>query len=257
MVEALTAPAVPALATHQSDSHQGLARAVETMHEKPADSHTVSRLAKLAGMSRSNFAESFRLCFGRSPMEFLRATRMDHAANLLRESTLPIKLVGASAGYGSRTSFAHAFRRAFTMSPADYRSSHAKPSPTDIHAVSERLRTQRGASQDLAWEVDLTSGSVWWSEGTFRALGYDTRKKLISDVARFYERIHPDDRERVTASMSTACGGNRLTWEAAFGFRKADGTYVRIANGCVILRSSGGAAVRLIGVMQVLETSLA
>jgi PAS domain-containing protein len=186
-------------------------------------------------------------------MEFLRATRMDHAAHLLRTSSLPVKLVGASAGYGSRTSFAHAFRRAFGASPVDFRASQTTVLPTDIHAVSQRLRAQRGPTQDLAWEVDLASGAVWWSEGTFSALGYETRRRLVSDVARFYERIHPADRAAVVESVGAACNSERLTWDAEFRFERADGSFVRIANGCVILRDREGAALRLIGVMRVVS----
>jgi AraC-like DNA-binding protein len=186
------AGSVPALAPPQSEDYRRLVAAVDLMRTRPAETHTVSRLAKVVGMSRSNFAEAFRVSLGRSPMEFLRALRLDHAADLLRTSDLPIKLVGARAGYGSRTSFAHAFRRAFGLSPMDFRAARTENRPTDIHAVSARLRTQRGAAQDLSWEVDLATGAVWWSEGTFAALGYDTRRRLVSDVAHFYQRIHPD-----------------------------------------------------------------
>lgn len=231
-----------------------LAAAVELMRSRPGETHTVLSLAKLVGMSRSTFMTSFRRYFGRSPMEFLRSTRLDQAAQLLRTSSLPIKLIGANVGYDSRTSFANAFRRAFGVSAADYRASHGEHASTDIHAVSEHLRTQRGPSQDLAWEVDLASGTVWWSDGTFAALGYKTGKRRATGVARFYERIHPDDRGRVVENASAACSSSeQLTWNAEFQFRKADGTYAAIANGSVILRDSNGAAVRLIGVMRVLD----
>ena len=230
-----------------------LAAVVELMRSSPGEAHTVLSLAKLVGMSRSTFMGSFRRCFGRSPMEFLRSTRLDHAAQLLRTSSLPIKLVGANVGYDSRTSFANAFRREFDESPVDYRASHGDRPQTDIHAVSAQLRTRRGPSQDLAWEVDLSSGTVWWSEGTFAALGYKTGKRRVSSVALFYARVHPDDRSRVVESASAACSSERMTWDAEFQFKKADGTYVAIANGSVILRDSNGAPVRLIGVMRVVD----
>lgn len=235
--------------THRGD--RWLEAAINLMRSRPSQPHTVASLAKYVGMSRSNFAEAFRLGYGRTPMEFLRTTRLDHAANLLSGSSLAIKLVGASAGYHSRTSFALAFRRAFGMSPAGYRASRATRSPIDIHAVSARLRALQGVSQDLAWEVDLVSGAVWWSEGTFAALGYDTPRQLVSDVARFYERVHPADRAAVVESAGAACSDGRMIWEAEFRFRKADGSFARIANGCVILRNRDGAASRLIGVMRV------
>ena len=244
----------PATTTPSSSLAPGenarLAAAVEAIRNRPAEAHTVSRLAKLAGMSRSHFAESFRNCYGRSPMEFLRTTRLSHASNLLLTTSMAIKLIGASVGYDSRTAFANAFRRAYGLSPADYRASHAPAEPTDIHAVSERLREWKGSAQEVAWEVNLSNGAVWWSEGTFAALGYDTRKRLIADVARFYERIHPEDRARVVQSADEACRSDRLTWDAVFRFSRADGSYVKISNGCVILRDRGGVAVRLIGVMR-------
>ena len=230
-----------------------LAVAVDVMQSRPAETHTVSTLAKLVGMSRSNFAEAFRQSFGRSPMEFLRTTRLEHAARLLRTSSMPVKTVGATVGYDSRTSFALAFKRAFAVSPFEFRSAQPGKVAVDIHALSERVRKAEGAPSACVWEVNLSSGAVWWSEGIFTALGYGSRRPIVCDVARFYERIHPTDRERIARSVTSACGGNLLTWDGEFDFREADGSYVRVANGCIILRDENGSAIRLIGVMQIMK----
>lgn len=202
-------------------------------------------------MSRSTFAHAFRQCFGRSPMELLRTIRLDHAALLLRSSELPVKNVGASAGYSSRTSFSNAFQRAFSMSPGDYRAAQQSPARDDIHLVSERLRQPGGSAQHVAWEVDLASGAVWWSDGTFAALGYSKRKHPVSDVARLYQRIHPQDRERIVRGIQSAATDRSLTWQGEFSFRRPDGRFVKTQNGCVILRNREGAAVKLIGVLRV------
>jgi AraC-like DNA-binding protein len=238
----------------QSGHREGsdpLMTAVAAMQREPGGAHTVSTLARRAGMSRSNFAESFRLRFGRSPMEFLRALRMDRAAELLRADEVPIKLVGPKVGYDSRASFSHAFRRCFGLSPAEFRDAQTQHSPNDIHAVSERLRTLAGPAQELTWEVDLKSGKVWWSEGTFSALGFNADARLISDVARFYERVHPEDREQVVHTLESACVSGRMTWECAFRFRRADNDYAAIRNGCVILRDRDGGARRLVGAIRI------
>jgi len=218
---------------------------------RPYEAHTVSSLATLAGMSRSRFAASFRGCFGRSPIEFLRTARLNHAAYDLRTSSLLIKTIGARAGYDSRTSFTQAFRRLFGTSPADFRASHQEKPPVDIHAISVRLRASSQAPESLAWEVNLVSGAVWWSEGTFAALGYSQRRQLIADVARFYERIHPSDRSRIAKGVAAACENGQLTWSDQFDFMNAHGAYVRIANACLIYRNASGMALRLIGVMQI------
>lgn len=227
-----------------------LSAAVDLMRSSPWQTHSVRDLAKAVGMSRSNFARSFRSRFGRSPIEFLRGCRLDRAADLLRNGSTPIKRIGALVGYDSRTSFASAFRRAFGISPLDYRASHLKMKCNDIHNVSARLRAQRGLTQDLAWEVDLNTGRVWWSEGTFLALGYGGRSRLVMDVARFYARVHPADRERVVAGASSACVDGSLAWQDNFRFQKADETFVEISNACLILRNAEGAASHLLGVMR-------
>jgi len=228
--------------------------AIAAMQQSPGVAHTVSSLARQVGMSRSHFAEAFRQQFARSPVEFLRALRMDVAAKLLRDNVVPIKLIGSRVGYNSRVTFSHAFRRCFGMSPAEFRDAEvANNSPNDIHSISERLRQHRGPGQDLTWEVDLTSGKVWWSEGTFAALGFDGDAKLISDVARFYERVHPDDRERLVREVQSTCMSNRMTWESQFRFRGADSGFVSIANGCIVVRDRTGAARRLLGTMRISE----
>lgn len=239
------------LETMRGGERDALAAAVDAMGRDPAAAHTVSNLARRAAMSRSNFAEAFRLRYGRSPMEFLRALRMDRAAGLLREIDVPIKLVGPKVGYNSRASFSHAFRRCFGVSPAEFREAQTVHSPNDIHAISQRLRALSGASQDLTWEVELASGKVWWSEGTFTALGFDADAKLISDVARFHERVHSQDRERVVQDLQAACASGKLTWECEFRFRRADAEFVVIRNGCIILRDREGGARRLIGALQI------
>ncbi|MBV8840847.1 MAG: helix-turn-helix domain-containing protein [Alphaproteobacteria bacterium] len=227
--------------------------AVGAMRRDPAAAHTVSTLARCVGMSRSNFAEAFRARFSRSPMEMLRSLRLERAAELLRDCGVPIKSVGARVGYSSRTSFSQAFRNNFGMSPVAFRSAQTQRPPSDIHAVSRRLRSLSGRSQELAWEVELRTGKVWWSEGTLAALGFKPEAKLISDVARFYDRIHPEDRARVVDGVQSACVGSQLTWQDAFRFKTANGAFVPIRNGSIILREPDGAATRLIGVMQVAD----
>ncbi len=163
------------------------ATTVEFLQSNLAEIHTVSTLAKYAGMSRSNFAAAFRRHLGRSPMELLRSTRLEHAAKLLSTISLSIKIVGARVGYDSRTSFAIAFKRTFGQSPLDYRVSHSRKGKIDIHALSERLRGQHGSPSDLAWEVNLSSGVVCRSSADIQGQrrdydeGYDDARREMMD----------------------------------------------------------------------------
>ena len=97
----------------------------------------------------------------------------------------------------------------------------------------------------------MQTGAVWWSDRLFAALGYASRVRILADVARFYERIHPGDRARVTREVSEACHSGRLSWTSAFKFRNADGVYLNTISACLIYRDSAGATRQLLGVMQI------
>ena len=108
---------IGALANHR------LASAVAMVVDRPGDPHTVATLAERAGMSRSTFARQFTDAFQMSPMEFVAKTRLYHAAELLRSTKLPIKVIAASIGFASRSHFSRAFTAVFGSDPTRFRNS--------------------------------------------------------------------------------------------------------------------------------------
>lgn len=98
-----------------------LARAVMVILERPASAHTVDSLARVSGMSRSSFAESFSGTFGTSPIEFVQRVRLRLAAHLLGATDLPVKVIASSIGYSSRSYFSRAFRAAYGVDPSTFR----------------------------------------------------------------------------------------------------------------------------------------
>ncbi|MBC7771079.1 MAG: helix-turn-helix transcriptional regulator [Pyrinomonadaceae bacterium] len=98
-----------------------LARAVTAILERPAFAHTVDSLARVSGMSRSSFAESFSRTFGTGPIEFVQRVRLRLAAHLLGSTDLPVKVVASSIGYSSRSYFSRAFRGAYGVDPSTFR----------------------------------------------------------------------------------------------------------------------------------------
>ncbi len=104
-----------------------LGRAVQAMLDKPAAPHTVERLADIAGMSRSAFADHFRAAFDRAPIDFLKEIRLHRAARLLAGGDQPVKSVSAAVGYDSRSYFTRAFSSYFGVTPAAYRAAAQAP----------------------------------------------------------------------------------------------------------------------------------
>lgn len=110
-----------------------LGKAAAAVIDKPAARHSVAALASAAGMSRSAFAREFSHAFAMSPMAFVAKTRLHHAAEMLRATNMPVKVIAASIGFSSRSHFSRAFRDAYGADPSAYRRSAIEadtPRPT-------------------------------------------------------------------------------------------------------------------------------
>lgn len=114
----------------KSDQDTGLAaalrdqkiyKALVAMQAKPQEKWSVVKLANLAAMSRSAFAERFKSLLGESPMEYLARWRMQIAYNLLEEENLPVLEVADRCGYESEAAFAKAFKRIIGVGPGAVR----------------------------------------------------------------------------------------------------------------------------------------
>nr|WP_276542742.1 AraC family transcriptional regulator [Rahnella perminowiae] len=97
-----------------------LSRALNAMHENPAQRWTVQTLAERAGMSRSVFSQKFKLAVGSAPLEYLTRWRMLLAGDLLANSKEPVSAVALSLGYQSESAFSTAFKRTLGCSPRQY-----------------------------------------------------------------------------------------------------------------------------------------
>ena len=115
----------PALVSDNPRSSVAIARVIQSIRLEPGFNWSVTNLARLAGMSRSGFADKFRVETGRTPMEVVTEARMEMAVRLLRRSREPIKAISASTGYGSSTSFIRSFRRQYGRAPTEFRNEQA------------------------------------------------------------------------------------------------------------------------------------
>ncbi|MFJ7065016.1 AraC family transcriptional regulator [Streptomyces sp. NPDC101115] len=102
--------------------HPGISRALVMIATRFAEPWTIDSLAREVGMSRSAFTAAFRELVGESPARHLTARRMQEAARLLTETSLPQSAVPARVGYQSAVGFHLAFRKWYGVTPGEYRS---------------------------------------------------------------------------------------------------------------------------------------
>lgn len=96
-----------------------LARALVALHASPQGDWSLARMAAVAGMSRSAFAESFKAITGTTPAAYLTDWRLTVASSLLRAGR-PQKLVAAELGFATASSLSRAFKQRFAASPRQW-----------------------------------------------------------------------------------------------------------------------------------------
>ncbi|MFC5185766.1 AraC family transcriptional regulator [Actinomadura harenae] len=99
----------------------GVARAVAAIHDDPGRAWSVADLARVALLSRSEFAVRFRRAAGETPVRYVTAVRIERARRLLRDGGLGTEQIARQLGYGSSAAFSRAFTRAVGTSPARWR----------------------------------------------------------------------------------------------------------------------------------------
>ena len=96
-------------------------KAINAVLDRPGEQHTIKSLAAYSGMSSSAFSRQFGAAFGMTPMQFVGKTRLYHAAQLLRSTPLPVKLIAGMAGFASRSHFSRLFKASYGVDPTEFR----------------------------------------------------------------------------------------------------------------------------------------
>jgi AraC-like DNA-binding protein len=102
-----------------SDARIG--RAIAAALDRPPADHSVTSLAREAGMSRSAFAREFKATLGLTPMEFVTRIRLNLARRLLVSTSRPVEAIAAEVGFSSRSHFSRVFRDHYGIDPSTFR----------------------------------------------------------------------------------------------------------------------------------------
>jgi AraC-like DNA-binding protein len=105
--------------TAQAASDRRILRAISAFYAAPQEKWSVTRLADVAGMSRTAFAIRYRALIGTTPLRSLRQLRLQLAADELERSPgrPGVATIARRAGYGSGTTFIRAFASEFGTTP--------------------------------------------------------------------------------------------------------------------------------------------
>ncbi|MCB1954472.1 MAG: PAS domain-containing protein [Rhodocyclaceae bacterium] len=126
---------------------------------------------------------------------------------------------------------------------------------THQRQIEEQLRENQARMQQAealasmgAWDFDLVTKNVWWSDETFRIFGLPPDGPPVT-FDRFLERVHPEDRARVSAAYSGSLKDGSGGYEIEHRVVLDDGVVRTVLERCAHVRDASGLAVRSFGMV--------
>lgn len=115
-----------------------------------------------------------------------------------------------------------------------------------LKQTNERYHYASRATRDVIWEWDVVSGQMFMGEGYRELFGYAS----TTDLAELESHMHPEDLERVQASIKAALLSREQHWQLEYRYRCLDGATRQVVNKAFIVRDEEGQALRMIGALQ-------
>ena len=115
-----------------------------------------------------------------------------------------------------------------------------------IHEAEDRFRLATSASTDVIFILDFDTGTHWWSEALQTQYGHDPHGGAAT-VDRWFQLIHPTDRDRIRRSHAAALASGAETWTEEYRFARADGCYAHVIDRARFFRNADGRLARSVG----------
>ena len=96
-------------------------RGVDFIEARLDEDIALGEVAKAASLSQWHFQRIFKSLTGETLKTYIRSRRMANALDRLAGTDLRVLDIALDAGFGSQEAFAHAFKKAFGMTPTAYR----------------------------------------------------------------------------------------------------------------------------------------
>lgn len=100
---------------------QQIQRGVDFIEAQLDHSIDLRAVSKAAGLSHAHFQRIFKALTGETLKTYVRSRRMANAQDLLLTTDRRILDIALAAGFESQEAFARAFKKAFRMTPTEYR----------------------------------------------------------------------------------------------------------------------------------------
>ena len=115
-----------------------------------------------------------------------------------------------------------------------------------LRSSAERYRMVTRAAHEALWDRDLNTDTFTWTDGYEEVFGH-VAAETMQDARWWEQQIHPEDRQQVVASIRRAIDEGHARWEYEYRFRRGSGKYALVHERGLIMRSTDGVPLRMLG----------
>ena len=171
---------------------------------------SVASLAAVAGLSPYHFSRAFAAHFGESPMSYVRALRLAHAAGRLEAPDPPaLAELAFDCGFESQEAFTRAFRRAYGAPPGQF-----KREAKSIRSERERImNAAANVTLDLVQQPAPVMRAGFAVAGASARFNDETKNKIPA----LWDRLVP--------SLPLAGQRGSRTYGVCWGGLASDGSF--------------------------------
>ncbi|MBC7676040.1 MAG: PAS domain S-box protein [Rhodoferax sp.] len=116
----------------------------------------------------------------------------------------------------------------------------------EMSLAQERFHRLAEATNEIVWDADFVTGTIWFNENFHLILGYDPSRG-VPTVKGWQALIHPDDLDRFLQTEADARRSNAPQCVTEYRLARADGSYAKVVDRAKMIRDDKGAVIRMLG----------
>jgi diguanylate cyclase (GGDEF)-like protein/PAS domain S-box-containing protein len=123
---------------------------------------------------------------------------------------------------------------------------HVQAMQQELDEVTERFKWIAHVTNDNLWDWNLKTNELWHGKSDRQIFDLPANE-TNTGLGTWSSLIHPDDAERVVASIHAAADGAGDEWSCKYRLRRMDGSYADVIDRAAIIRDRNKVATRMVG----------